>query len=80
MRSEDCIAISHKMSKLNINDSAACGYRPKKGINIARRCVNGYYITATLAESVTYVSFRWCVYVTTFRMQSEGSLTPERRA
>jgi len=80
MRSEDCIAISDKISKLNINESAACGYRPKKHINIARRCVNGYCITATPAKSVIYGSFRWCVYVTTFRTQSKGSLTPERRA
>jgi hypothetical protein len=57
MRSEDCIAIIDKISKLNINESAACGYRPKKGINIARRWVNGYCMTATPAKSVTYVSF-----------------------
>jgi hypothetical protein len=46
-----------RISKLNINESAACGFRPKKGINIARHCVNGYCITATPAKSVTYVSF-----------------------
>ena len=39
-----------------------CGYRPKKGINIARHCVNGYSITADPAKSVTHLSFRWCVY------------------
>jgi len=39
-----------------------CGYRPKKGINIARRCVNGYSITSAPAKSVTHVSFWWCVY------------------
>jgi hypothetical protein len=57
MQSEDCIAISDKISKLNINESAACGYRPKIGIDIPRSCANGYCITATPAESVTYVSF-----------------------
>jgi len=34
------IAISDKISKLNINESAICGYRPNKGINIARSIVN----------------------------------------
>jgi len=38
-----------------------CGYQPKKGINIARRCVNGYSITAAPAKSVTHVLFWWCV-------------------
>ena len=33
-----------------------CGYRVKKGINIARRCVNGYSITAAPAKSVTHLS------------------------
>ena len=80
MRSKDCIAIRDKISGLNINESAACGYRLKKGIDITRRCVNGHCITATRAKSVTYVSFRWCVYVAKFRTQSKGSLTPERRA
>jgi hypothetical protein len=56
------IAISDKIAKLNINESAVCGYRPKKGINIARCCVNGYSITAAPAMSVTNVSFQWCVY------------------
>jgi len=51
------IAISEKISKLNINESAACGYRPKKGINIIRRCVNGNSITATPTKSVTHMSF-----------------------
>jgi len=51
------IAISDKISKLNINESAACGYWPKKGINIARHCVNGYSITPAPAKSVTHVSF-----------------------
>jgi hypothetical protein len=30
------IAISDKLSKLNINESAVCGYRWKKGINMVR--------------------------------------------
>ena len=51
------IAISGKISKLNIVESAVCGYRPKKGINITRRCVNGYSITAAPAKSVTHMSF-----------------------
>jgi len=51
------IAISDKISKLKINDSAVCGYRPKKGINIARCCVNSYSITAAPAKSVTHMSF-----------------------
>jgi len=34
-----------------------CGYRQKKDINIARRCVNGYRITVAPAKSVTHVSF-----------------------
>jgi hypothetical protein len=55
------IVISDKISKLNINESVVCGYRPKKGINIARHCVNGYSITAAPAKSVTHVSFWWCV-------------------
>jgi hypothetical protein len=62
------IAISDKISKLNINDSAVCGYRPKKGINIAKCCVNGSSITAAPAKSVTQVSFWWCVY----QAQSNG--------
>jgi len=45
------------ISKLNINESAACGDRPKKGIHIARRCVNCYSITAAPAKSVTHMSF-----------------------
>ena len=36
------IAISDKISRLNINESAACGYLPKKGINIASCCVNSF--------------------------------------
>jgi len=51
------IAISDKIPKLNINESAVCGYWPKKGINIARRCVNGYSITAAPVKSVTHVLF-----------------------
>jgi len=51
------IAISDKISKLNIIESAVCSYRPKNGINIARRCVNGYNITAAPAMRVTHVSF-----------------------
>jgi len=51
------IPISDKISKRNINESAACSYRPKKGINITRRCVNGYSITAVPAKSVTHMSF-----------------------
>jgi len=39
-----------------------CGDRPKKGINIARRCVNGYSRTAAPPKSVTHMSFWWCVY------------------
>jgi len=39
-----------------------CGYRPKKGINIASCCVNGYSITASPANSVTHVSFWWWEY------------------
>jgi hypothetical protein len=46
-----------QISKLLINDSAASGYRPEKGIDMARRCVNGYCVTATLVKSETYVSF-----------------------
>ena len=48
MRSEDCIVISDKISKLK------CGTRPVKGINSARNWVNGYHVSAT--NSVTYVS------------------------
>jgi hypothetical protein len=51
------IEISHKLSEVNINESVVCGYRPKKGIIIARRCVNSYSITAAPVNSVTYVSF-----------------------
>jgi hypothetical protein len=44
-----------------INDSNSgevkCAYRPKKGINIARRFVNGYSITAAPAKSVIHMSF-----------------------
>jgi len=39
-----------------------CDYRPKRGINIPRGCVNGYSITAAPANSVTHGSFWWCVY------------------
>jgi len=49
------------ISNLNINESAACGCRPKKGIHIARRPVHGYSITAALAKSWTHVSFWWCI-------------------
>ena len=56
------IAISDKISKLNINESAVCGYWQKKGKNIARCCVNGYSITAAPAKNVTHMLFRWCVY------------------
>jgi len=45
-----------------------CGYQLKKGINIARRCVNGYSITAAPVQSVTNMSFWWCVY----QAQSNG--------
>jgi hypothetical protein len=51
------IAISDKISKLNINESAACGYRPNKGIIIASCCVHSYGITAAHANSVTHMSF-----------------------
>jgi len=54
--------MSDKISKLNINESAVCGYWVRKGINIARRCVNGKSITAAPAKSVTHMSFCWCVY------------------
>ena len=33
------------------------GTRPEKGINIARRCINGYSITAAPANSVPHVVF-----------------------
>jgi len=49
MRSEDCIVVSDKISKLK------CGTQPVKGINSARRLVNGYNVSAV--KSVTYVSF-----------------------
>jgi hypothetical protein len=49
MRSEDCIVISDKISKLK------CGTQPVKGMYSARRWVNGYNISA--ANSVSYVSF-----------------------
>ena len=39
-----------------------------EGINIARRCVNGYSITAAPMQSVTHMSFGWCVY----QAQSNG--------
>jgi hypothetical protein len=39
-----------------------CSYRPKRGINIDRRCVNGYSITAAPVESVTHLSSAWCIY------------------
>jgi hypothetical protein len=51
------IAISENIRKLNRNERAACGYRPEKGINIARRCVNGYSLTAAPGKSVTQVVF-----------------------
>jgi hypothetical protein len=51
------IAISDKISKRNIDESAACGYRLKKGINIARCFGNSYSIIAAPVMSVTHVSF-----------------------
>jgi hypothetical protein len=51
------IAISDKISKLNIMESAACGYWLKKGIKITRDYVNGYSITVTPVKSVTHVWF-----------------------
>jgi len=51
------IAISDKISKLNINESAVYHYRLKKGINNARHCVNGFSITAAPAKSVTHMLF-----------------------
>jgi hypothetical protein len=51
------IAIRDKISKLNINESGACGYLQKTGINIARGCAQGYSITAAPVKSVTHVSF-----------------------
>jgi hypothetical protein len=56
------IAISDKISKVNIKESAVCGYRPKKGINITRLRVNGYSMSAAPAKNITHVSFRWCVH------------------
>jgi hypothetical protein len=56
------IAISDKISMFNINESVVCGYRLKKSIIIARRCVNSYSITEAPANCVTYVSLWWCVY------------------
>jgi hypothetical protein len=41
------------------------------GINITRHCVTGDSITAALVNSVTHVSFRWCIYVTSFQGQNE---------
>jgi hypothetical protein len=49
------IAITHKISIQNETESAACGYRPKTGINIARRGVKGNGITAAPAKNVTYL-------------------------
>jgi hypothetical protein len=51
------IAICDKISQPNINECAACGYQPKKGIIIVRSCVNGYSKTAAPAKSVTQVLF-----------------------
>ena len=39
-----------------------CGYQPKKGINIAKHCVNSYSINAAPAQSITHMSCWWCVY------------------
>jgi len=50
-------AIIDNISNLNKNDSVACGYRQKKGINIARHCVDGYCMTAAPAKRGTHVSF-----------------------
>jgi hypothetical protein len=49
-----------------------CSTWPEKDINIARHCVDGYCISAATAKSVTHMSFRWYVYVSTFRVQSTG--------
>ena len=51
------IAVCDKISKLNINVSAVCGYRTKNAINIARLSVNTYCITAPPMKSVTQISF-----------------------
>jgi hypothetical protein len=51
------ISISDKISKLNINESAVCGYRPKKGIFLVRPCLNSYSITAAPRKRVTDLSF-----------------------
>jgi len=67
------IAITGYIPKLDINDSVACGYRLEKSINFPRGCVNGYIITAAPAKIVTHISFSWCVYVTAFQAQSNGS-------
>jgi hypothetical protein len=59
MRSEDCIVINDKISKLNINGrvwhpiksnmgEVKCWTRPVKGINSARRWVNGYNVIRAL--------------------------------
>ena len=59
MRSEDCIVISDKISKLNIygrvrhpingnSGEVKCGTRPVKGINSARCWVNGYNVSRAL--------------------------------
>jgi len=56
-----------------------CGTRPEQGINIATCCVNGCYITAMPAKSVTHVLFWWCIYATTFRVQSKGGICALRR-
>jgi len=50
------------------SEEVKCCYWPKKGINIARRCVNGYSITAAPAKSVTHVMLWWCGY----QLQSNG--------
>jgi len=42
-----------------------CGTRPEKGINILRRWVNCFSITAAPVNTVTHVSFWWCIYDTT---------------
>jgi hypothetical protein len=49
-----------------------CGHQPKKGINIPSHCGNQYSITGAPVRSVTHVLFWWCIYVTTFRLESNG--------
>ena len=53
-----------------------CGTRPVKGITSARHWVNSYNFSAAAAKSVSHMVFWWCIYITIFRKQIKGSLTP----